>query len=134
MCKVGLAVDEGVEPIGERGEGVAVTLVLKLEVGDHRDEVLSSRVVGPEFDGEARGGEVELEILDVKLTVVDSLAGERGEAGEPLGHAGDGLEPVEFVALGLTPLLLGRGDALTEVCCNGRISAGAGWLGNLLVR
>jgi hypothetical protein len=30
-----------------------VTLVLKLEVGDHRDEVLSSWVVGPELDGEA---------------------------------------------------------------------------------
>jgi hypothetical protein len=53
MCQVGLAVDEGVEPSGEHGEGVAVTLVLKLEVGDHRDEVLRSRVVGPELDGEA---------------------------------------------------------------------------------
>lgn len=112
MFAVGLAVDESVEPSGERGEGLAVTLVLKLEVGDHRDEVLSIRVVGPEFDGEARGGEVELEILGVKLTVVNSLAGERGEAGEPLGHAGDGLEPIELVALGLTPLLLGRVELL----------------------
>ena len=52
MWKVGLAVEEGVEPSGERGDCLAVALVQKLEVGDHRDEVLSSRVVGPELDGE----------------------------------------------------------------------------------
>ena len=73
MWEVGLAVEEGVDPSGERGEGLAVTLVLELELGDHRDEVLSSRVVGPELDGEAFGGEVELEILDVKLTRVQVL-------------------------------------------------------------
>jgi hypothetical protein len=112
MWKVGLAVEEGVEPDGERGEGLAVTLVLNLEVGEHGDDVLGRRVVGPEFDGEARGGEVELEVLDLKLTIVDGLAGEGVEAGEALGHAGDGLEPIELLALGLTPLLLSRVELL----------------------
>jgi len=112
MFAVGLAVDEGVEPGGERGDGLAVTLVLNLEVGEHRSDVLGGRVVGPELDGEARGDEVELEVLDVNLAVVGCLAGERGKAGEPLGHTGDGLEPIELVPVGLAPLLLGRGELL----------------------
>jgi hypothetical protein len=109
---VGLAVEKGVEPRGERGEGFAVTPVLKLKVREHGGDVSGIRVVGPELDGEARGGEVEFEILDVELTVVDSLAGERVEAGEALGHSFDGLEPIELLALGLTPLLFGRVELL----------------------
>lgn len=111
---VGRAVDEGLESSAERSDGIAVALVLDLEVGERRDDVLGRGVADPEFGGEARGGEVELEVLDVNLAIVGSLAGQRGEASEPLGQAGDGLESVAFVLLSLTPLLLGRGELLAS--------------------
>jgi hypothetical protein len=60
---VGLAVNEGVEPGGERSDGIAVALVLDGELGEHRDDVLGSGVVGPEFDGEALGGKIEREVF-----------------------------------------------------------------------
>lgn len=45
--------EEGVEPSRQRGDDIAVALVLSLELGEQGDDVMSGGVVGPELGGEA---------------------------------------------------------------------------------
>jgi hypothetical protein len=82
-------VEEGLEPVGEGGEGVAVALVFGHEFGEDRDNVMGGGTVCPELDGEARGSEIEREVLDVELAVVGDLDGERVQAVETRGQGGD---------------------------------------------
>jgi hypothetical protein len=110
-----LTVDEGVEPSGERGDGLAVA---RCSASSSVSIATTSWAAGWSAQNSAarrEGGEVELEVLDVDLAVVSGLAGGRVEAGEPLGDASDGLEPVAFAVPRLAPLLLGRGELLGSI-------------------
>ena len=74
-------VAQGRELRAERRQRVAVPLVLSLNGGDQRDDVLGHWLVGPELDGEVGGGEVELVAVDMQRALVGHLGRKAVKAG-----------------------------------------------------